>query len=149
MGQGLAARGCGCQQRTGAASAPDWSDGYEEATAPPAGSRSPPALRCCRSAPLWKSGAVSYSPSRHHPVLDSSRSTHLMNKQRLFLASCVALIATAMSFAIRGDIMGDFEQIFALNKTNLGWLAGAAFWGFGLSIYIGGPLCDVLGMGTI
>jgi MFS family permease len=61
----------------------------------------------------------------------------------------MALIATAMSFAIRGDIMGDFETIFALNKTNLGWIAGAAFWGFGLSIFIGGPLCDVLGMGTI
>jgi MFS family permease len=72
-----------------------------------------------------------------------------MNKQRLFLASCVALIATAMSFAIRGDIMGDFETIFQLNKTNLGWISGAAFWGFGLSIFIGGPLCDVLGMGTI
>jgi MFS family permease len=72
-----------------------------------------------------------------------------MNKQRLFTASCMALIATAMSFAIRGDIMGDFETIFALNKTNLGWIAGAAFWGFGLSIFIGGPLCDVLGMGTI
>jgi len=72
-----------------------------------------------------------------------------MNKQRLFTASCVALIATAMSFAIRGDIMGDFETIFNLNKTNLGWIAGAAFWGFGLSIFIGGPLCDVLGMGTI
>jgi MFS family permease len=73
----------------------------------------------------------------------------VMNKQRLFLASCVALIATAMSFAIRGDIMGDFESIFALNKTDIGWIAGAAFWGFGLSIFIGGPLCDVLGMGTI
>jgi MFS family permease len=72
-----------------------------------------------------------------------------MNKQRLFTASCIALIATAMSFAIRGDIMGDFETIFHLNKTNLGWIAGAAFWGFGLSIFIGGPLCDVLGMGTI
>jgi MFS family permease len=72
-----------------------------------------------------------------------------MNKQRLFTASCIALIATAMSFAIRGDIMGDFESIFNLNKTNLGWIAGAAFWGFGLSIFIGGPLCDVLGMGTI
>ena len=72
-----------------------------------------------------------------------------MNKQRLFTASCIALIATAMSFAIRGDIMGDFESIFQLNKTNVGWIAGAAFWGFGLSIFIGGPLCDVLGMGTI
>ena len=46
-----------------------------------------------------------------------------MNKQRLFTASCIALIATAMSFAIRGDIMGDFETIFALNKTNVGWIA--------------------------
>lgn len=72
-----------------------------------------------------------------------------MNKQRLFTASCIALIATAMSFAIRGDIMGDFESIFRLNKTDVGWIAGAAFWGFGLSIFIGGPLCDVLGMGTI
>jgi MFS family permease len=72
-----------------------------------------------------------------------------MNKQRLFTASCISLIATAMSFAIRGDIMGDFETLFQLNKTNVGWIAGAAFWGFGLSIFIGGPLCDVLGMGTI
>ena len=72
-----------------------------------------------------------------------------MNKERLFTASCIALVATAMSFAIRGDIMGDFESIFQLNKTNVGWIAGAAFWGFGLSIFIGGPLCDVLGMGTI
>ncbi len=72
-----------------------------------------------------------------------------INADRLFLASCIALIATAMSFAIRGDIMGDFEQVFSLNKTNVGWIAGAAFWGFGLSIFIGGPLCDALGMGNI
>ena len=61
----------------------------------------------------------------------------------------MALIATAMSFAIRGDIMGDFERVFALSKTEVGWIAGAAFWGFGLSILIGGPLCDVLGMRTL
>ena len=72
-----------------------------------------------------------------------------MKRDRLFLASCVALIATAMSFAIRGDIMGDFESVFSLSKTNVGWIAGAAFWGFGLSIFVGGPLCDLLGMGNI
>src|SRR5262245_23875774 len=69
--------------------------------------------------------------------------------RRLFTASCIALVATAMSFAIRGDIMGDFEQLFALSKTDVGWIAGAAFWGFGFSILLGGPLCDLLGMGTI
>ena len=68
---------------------------------------------------------------------------------RLFRASCVALIATAMSFAIRGDIMGDFESVFSLSKTEVGWIAGAAFWGFGLSMLFGGPLCDVLGMRTL
>lgn len=72
-----------------------------------------------------------------------------MNESRLFRASCIALIATAMSFAIRGDIMGDFERVFLLDKTQVGWISGAAFWGFGLSILFGGPLCDVLGMGTL
>ena len=68
---------------------------------------------------------------------------------RLFRASCVALVATAMSFAIRGDIMGDLEAAFGLSKTDVGWIAGAAFWGFGISIAVGGPLCDILGMRTL
>ena len=54
-----------------------------------------------------------------------------------------------MSFAIRGDIMGDFETVFSLTATEVGWIAGAAFWGFGVSILFGGPLCDVLGMRTL
>src|SRR2546423_14010863 len=81
------------------------------------------------------------------------RTTALRNDapaaDRLFLASCIALVATAMSFAIRGDIMGDFERLFALTKTDVGWIAGAAFWGFGFSILLGGPLCDLLGMGVL
>lgn len=72
-----------------------------------------------------------------------------MNKQRLFTASCVALIATAMSFAIRGDIMGQVQTELAFTDVQVGWILGAAFWGFGLSILFGGPLCDLLGMGTI
>src|ERR671937_2996318 len=72
-----------------------------------------------------------------------------MNRERLFQASCVALIATAMSFAIRGDIMGDVQRLLGLTDVEVGWILGAAFWGFGLSILVGGPLCDVLGMGTI
>jgi MFS family permease len=72
-----------------------------------------------------------------------------MNPSRLFTASCIALIATAMSFAIRGDIMPELQKVYVLNDTQLGWIGTAAFWGFGLSILFGGPLCDLLGMGTI
>jgi len=54
-----------------------------------------------------------------------------------------------MSFAIRGDIMGDFEIVFNLSKTQVGWIGGAAFWSFGLAILFGGPLVDGLGMGFL
>jgi len=70
-------------------------------------------------------------------------------RSRLFLGSCLALITTAMSFAIRGDIMGPLGQQFALNKEMLGWVAGTAFWGFTLAMIVGGPLCDWLGMGRL
>jgi len=68
---------------------------------------------------------------------------------RMFLGSCLALITTAMSFAIRGDIMEPLGTQFVLNKEQIGWVAGTAFWGFTVSIVIGGPLCDWLGMGRI
>lgn len=70
-------------------------------------------------------------------------------RRRLFLGSCLALVTTAMSFAIRGDIMGVLGEQFALNKEQLGWVAGTAFWGFTLAMVIGGPLCDWLGMGRL
>jgi hypothetical protein len=73
----------------------------------------------------------------------------LANRGILFLASCISLIVTAMSFAIRGDIMGDISTNFSLTKEQVGAIAGPAFWGFTLAMVIGGPLCDVLGMGRL
>jgi MFS family permease len=87
--------------------------------------------------------------SRQSTVVSRQSSVDGRQSTQLFRASCIALIATAMSFAIRGDIMGDFESVFSLSKTEVGWIAGAAFWGFGLSILFGGPLCDLLGMSTL
>lgn len=71
------------------------------------------------------------------------------NSSRLFLASCVALIATSMTFAIRGDIMDPLSAQFSLSKEQIGWVAGTAFWGFTLAMMIGGPLCDIIGMRRI
>jgi MFS family permease len=45
--------------------------------------------------------------------------------------------------------MGELELAFGLDKIQLGWISGAAFWGFGLSILFGGTLCDLLGMGRL
>src|SRR2546421_197738 len=72
-----------------------------------------------------------------------------MNARRLFTASCVALITTAMAFSIRGGIMGQLGNQFNLSASELGWVVGTAFWGFTLAMVIGGSLCDVIGMRLI
>jgi MFS family permease len=71
------------------------------------------------------------------------------NASRLFAASRVALVVTAMSFALRGAAMGPWATAFHLSKEQLGWIDGTAFWGFTLAMIFGGPLCDVLGLGRI
>jgi predicted MFS family arabinose efflux permease len=70
-------------------------------------------------------------------------------RRRLFVASCMALTATAVTFAVRGDILGDLGRAFALSNEDLGKAAGAWAYGFTLSIFIGGQLVDLLGMKRI
>ena len=65
---------------------------------------------------------------------------------RLFGASCVSLIATAVVFVVVASIMFDLKKFFVLDNTDVGWIAGAATWGFTVSIFVLGPLCDWLGM---
>lgn len=64
----------------------------------------------------------------------------------LFRASCVAILATAMCFGVRAEIMDTLRSQFHLTNEQTGWIAGAAFWGFTVSMFIGGQICDVLGM---
>jgi fucose permease len=69
-----------------------------------------------------------------------------VNKNQLFLASCIALIFTSLTFAFRASLEGVWGTEFNLNKEQVGWVFSPAFWGFTLAMVIGGPLCDVLGM---
>lgn len=68
---------------------------------------------------------------------------------RLFTASCLALIVTAMSFALRGSAMGAWTTEFGLTNEQAGWINSTAFWGFTLAMVLGGPLCDAVGMAMI
>ena len=65
---------------------------------------------------------------------------------RLFIGSCLSLIATSVAFAVIGDIMGSLKSQFVLTNEQVGWIGGAALWGFTISIIALGPLCDALGM---
>lgn len=69
-----------------------------------------------------------------------------VNKNQLFLASRIALIVTAITFAYRAALEGTWGTEFNLSKEQLGWIFSPAFWGFTLAMIFGGPLCDVIGM---
>lgn len=69
-----------------------------------------------------------------------------VNRNQLFIASCVALITTAMTFAFRAALEGTWGNEFHLTKEQIGWIFSPAFWGFTLAMIFGGPLCDILGM---
>ena len=70
-------------------------------------------------------------------------------RKRLFVASCFALLTTAMVFSIRAAVLDDLGAHFHVNKELVGIFAGKAFLGFAAAILIGGPLCDALGMRTL
>jgi len=72
-----------------------------------------------------------------------------MNKGRLFVGSCFALISTAVAFAVVSAIIPALKAQFILSNLEVGYIAGAAIWGFTLSIYVLGPLVDALGMRTL
>jgi MFS family permease len=72
-----------------------------------------------------------------------------INKTRLFNASCVALVVTALAFATRGSFIDAWKLEFGLTNTQVGWIVGTAFWGFTVAMVIGGPLVDIIGIGRI
>src|SRR3954468_8807106 len=69
-----------------------------------------------------------------------------IQRNKLFVASCLALLVTSLSFGIRAGILNTLGDQFHLNKSELGTIAATAFWGFPLAIIIGGMIVDAIGM---
>lgn len=67
-------------------------------------------------------------------------------RNQLFVASCLALLVTSLSFGIRAGILGRLGVEFHLNTEELGTIAATAFWGFPLAVIIGGFVVDIIGM---
>ena len=69
-----------------------------------------------------------------------------INAPRLFLASCMALISTAVGFAVITASLFSLKTAFNLTNEGVGMIVGAYQWGCPVSLLILGPLCDALGM---
>lgn len=66
------------------------------------------------------------------------------NRNRLFIASCLALIVTSLTFALRAKIEYVFGADYGLTSEEVGRAFGPAFWGFTLAMFVGGLVIDLV-----
>jgi len=69
-----------------------------------------------------------------------------IQRNKLFVASCLGLLVTGLSFGIRAGILNGLGTEFNLSAEQLGTIAATAFWGFPLAVIIGGMVVDAIGM---
>lgn len=75
----------------------------------------------------------------------SSTATSNVNANRLFYASCFALITTAFSFSIRAGILPQLGEELSLSAEQLGFINSMWFLGFPISMVIGGLIYHKVG----
>jgi hypothetical protein len=60
-------------------------------------------------------------------------------RSQLFVASCLALLVTSLSFGIRAGYHGRPAGVqFNLTGAEVGTITATAFWGFPVAVIIGG-----------
>jgi MFS family permease len=80
---------------------------------------------------------------------------NLYRKTRLFLVSSLALTTAGVGAALRANTAGDLQRVFfdpvdkAHSAQMIGNILGLPFLGFALTIAIGSPLLDYIGMGFL
>jgi len=68
-----------------------------------------------------------------------------INNKKLFYASCLALITTALSFSIRAGILPQLGEELSLSAEQLGYINSMWFLGFPLSMVVGGLIYHKVG----
>jgi MFS family permease len=83
------------------------------------------------------------------------RRAEVYNKSRLFLVSVLALFTAGIAASLRASVANDLQRIFLdpIDKEHSGAMIGAIlgvpFLGFAITIAIGSPLLDAIGMGLL
>lgn len=67
-----------------------------------------------------------------------------VNQKRLFVAACLALLVTAITFAIRAKMTGVFINDYGLPSEDVGRAMAPAFWGFAVAMFAGGYFIDIV-----
>lgn len=73
----------------------------------------------------------------------------MIQRRWLFVCSCIALVTSAFTFSVRGDILQEMGDAFGMSQQGKGGIEGAVFVGMALSMLFGGFVCDFLGVKRI
>src|ERR1700730_1256221 len=73
----------------------------------------------------------------------------MINPRRLFICSCIALVTSAFTFSLHGDVMQEIGQAFNFTQEQNGAIGLAIFWGMAASMLVGGFVCDFLGLKNV
>ncbi len=77
--------------------------------------------------------------------MENSVTQSSINANRLFYGSCFALITTALSFSIRAGILPQLGEELSLTAEQLGYINSMWFFGFPISMVIGGLIYHKVG----
>lgn len=66
-----------------------------------------------------------------------------LNRNRLFVGICLALVVTATAFAVVSNLVEPLKQAFLLDNFELGLIGGAALWGMAISQILLGPFAEL------
>ncbi len=69
-----------------------------------------------------------------------------IHRQRLFWAARIGVAVSAARLVAITAVMDPLKDSFGLNNADVGWIGGAGFWGFPITMLVFGSLCDVFGM---
>ncbi|WP_235297687.1 MFS transporter [Portibacter marinus] len=77
--------------------------------------------------------------------MENTNNAAAVNTNRLFYASCFALITTAFSFSLRAGVLPQLADTFGLSAGQLGVINSMWFFGFPISMIIGGLVYHTVG----
>lgn len=69
-----------------------------------------------------------------------------INRTRVFLGTCLALLPTAFSFVLVSNILNQLKAEFILTNYEVGLIGGAALWGMCVSLLLIGPFLERIGL---
>jgi MFS family permease len=80
---------------------------------------------------------------------NASATPAVPNAHRLLWAGFMAILAAGVGFAIRGGILGQWEEQYGFTKTELGAITGGGLTGFGIIILLSSLIADRIGFGPL